>query len=46
MAEDTEPQLIEKIKNSKLYYNWTNLQICRTAFYLHMYDKLTMMEVT
>jgi len=40
MAEDTETQLIEKLKNRNcLHYNWTNLQIFRTtAFYLRMYD--------
>jgi len=38
MAEDTETQLIEKIKNRNyLRYNWTNLQTFRTtAFYLRM----------
>ena len=50
MAEDTETQLIEKnfLKNRNyLHYYWTNLQIFRTtAFYLRMYDILTMMKVT
>jgi len=48
MAEDTETQLTEKIKNRNyLHYNWKNLQIFRTtAFYLYMYDILPMMKVT
>ena len=41
----TETQLVEKIKNLKLHYNWTNLQIFRTAaLYCRMYDILTMIE--
>ena len=48
MAEDTETNLFEKIKNRNyLHYNKTNLQIFRTtAFYSRMYDILTMMKVT
>jgi len=49
MAEDTETQLIEKKSKNRNYfhYNWTNLQIFRTtAFYLRMYDILTMKKVT
>jgi hypothetical protein len=48
MAEDTETQLIAKIKKNRncLHYNWTILQIFRTiAFYLYMCDILTMMNV-
>jgi len=47
-AEDTEKQLTAKINKSELLdYNWTNLQIFRTtAFYLRMYNILTMMKVT
>ena len=49
MAEDTEKSnSLKKLKNRNcLHYNWTNLQIFRTtAFYLLMYDILTMMKVT
>jgi len=48
MAEDTEKQLAAKLTNRNyLDYNWTNLQIFRTAaLYLRMYDILTIMQVT
>jgi len=48
MAEDTETQLTEKIKNRNyMHYSWKNLQIFRTrAIYLRMYDIMTMMKVT
>jgi hypothetical protein len=48
MAEDIETKLVEKIKNRNcMHYNWTNLQIFRTAaFYLLMNDTLTMTKVT
>ena len=49
MVEDRETQLNEKIKKNRIYshYNWTNLQIFRTtAFYLRMYDIVTVMKVT
>ena len=49
MAEGTDRQLVKKNEKNRNYlqYNWTNLQIFRTAaFYLRMYDILTMMKVT
>jgi len=49
VAEDTETPLIEKILKNRncLHYKWAYLQIFRTtAFYLRMYDIVTMMKVT
>jgi len=48
MAKIQKCNSLKKLRNQNcLHYNWMNLQIFRTtAFYLRMYDILTMMKVT